>query len=191
MTNLTAAQRQIRSAEIDAAAPGGSSDAITRMYDDELDVLIVRNALPREPLEAAGERLDRDDADPGWARPNIKMPVEDIQILGTDTPATPTYQAPRGATLDAYLASADKHREEGQGVFDSSFDAADEITRLIGTFAGGRDVEIARAADGRSVRALHGPSPRQWQADRIASRFPLPDVVVRRVEGARRYADAD
>jgi hypothetical protein len=150
MTNLTAAQRQIRSAEVDASAPGAASDAINQMYNDELDVLIVRNALPRTPLAAAGDRLDRDDTDPGWARPNIKMPVEDIQILGTDTPATPTYQAPRGATLDAYLASADKHREEGQGVFDSSFNAATEITRLIGTFAGGRPVTIARAADGRS-----------------------------------------
>ena len=145
-------------------------------------MLIVRNALPREPLAAAGERLDRDDADPGWARPNIKMPVEDIQILGTDTPATPTYQAPRGATLDAYLASADKHREEGQGVFDSGFDAADEITRLIGTFAGGRDVEIARAADGRSyvpftVRRLVNGKQIGLHHD-----YPLSDVALRRVE---------
>ena len=34
------------------------------------------------------------------------MPVEDLQILGTDNPATPSYQSPRGASLEAYLASA-------------------------------------------------------------------------------------
>jgi hypothetical protein len=77
------------------------------------------------------------------------MPVEDIQILGTDTPATPTYQAPRGASLDEYLASAARHRREGQGVFDSGFPAAAAITKVIEKFSGGRPVEVARADDGR------------------------------------------
>ena len=78
-----------------------------------------------------------------------KMPVEDIQILGTDTPATPTFQAPSGASLDDYLASADRHRAEGQGVFDAGFEAANAITSVIAKFSGGRPVEIARADDGR------------------------------------------
>jgi len=143
-------QRQIRATEVDAATAGAARDAIDRMYDDELDVLIVRHALPRRPLEAAGERLDRDDKDPGWARPNVRMPVEDIQILGTDTPATPTYQAPRGASLDQYLESAEKHSHEAQNVFEPGFDAAASVTNLIGRFAAGRPVETARAKDGRS-----------------------------------------
>ena len=149
MTNATA-QRQIRALEVDAAAVDLSGNAIQRMYDDELDVLIVRHALPRAPLAAAGERLDRDDKDPGWARPNVRMPVEDIQILGTDTPATPTYQAPTGASLATYLESAEKHRDEAQAVFDAGFDAASSITKLLGRFADGKPVEIAKAADGRS-----------------------------------------
>jgi len=150
MTNAAPAQRKIRAAEVAANAIGNAATAIQRMYDDELDVLIVRGALPREPLAAAGERLDRDDTDPGWARPNVRMPVEDIQILGTDTPATPTYTAPTGASLTAYLDSADKHRQEGQAVFEGGFDATSAITTLIGRFAGGKPVEVARAADGRS-----------------------------------------
>lgn len=147
--STTAAQRQIRSEEVNAASLGGARDAIARMYEDQLDVLIVRNALPAAPLAAAGERLDRDDTDPGWARPNVRMPVEDIQILGTDTPATPTYQAPTGASLEAYLESAEKHRQEGQGVFDAGFNAAPAITALLGHFSSGKPVEIARADDGR------------------------------------------
>jgi hypothetical protein len=147
--STAAAQRQIRSADVNAASLSGAGDAIAKMYEDELDVLIVRGALDAAPLAAAGERLDRDDTDPGWARPNVRMPVEDIQILGTDTPATPTYQAPTGASLEAYLDSAEKHRQEGQGVFEAGFNAASSITNLIGKFSSGRPVEIARADDGR------------------------------------------
>jgi hypothetical protein len=149
MTDATATRR-LRSADVSAAAAGDVADAIAQMYDDQLDVLIVRQALATAPLAAVGERLDRDDTDPGWARPNVKMPVEDIQILGTDTPATPTYQAPRGASLEAYLESAEKHRAEAQDVFEAGFEPAAKVTALLGRFAGGRPVEVARAADGRS-----------------------------------------
>jgi hypothetical protein len=143
------AQRTIRASEVDAARIGDAADAIQRMYDDQLDVLIVRRAFDAKPLADAGERLDRDDTNPGWARPNVRMPVEDIQILGTDTPATPTYQAPGGASLDEYLASAERHRQEGQRVFEAGFAAAAAITKVIEKFSGGRPVEIARADDGR------------------------------------------
>jgi hapalindole-type alkaloid chlorinase len=161
MTPATA-QRTIRAREVDSARIGDAADAIQRMYDDHLDVLIVRRAFDAKPLADAGERLDGDDADPGWARPNVKMPVEDIQILGTDTPATPTYQAPGGASLDDYLASAERHRLKGQGVFDAGFHAAHAITEVIEKFSGGRPVEIARADDGRQYvpftvrRLVHG-----------------------------------
>ncbi|MFA5910434.1 MAG: hypothetical protein WC815_16750 [Vicinamibacterales bacterium] len=150
MTNTTSDSRRIRSVDVNAAAADDVADAIAQMYDDQLDVLIVRKALAVGPLAAVGDRLDRDDTDPGWARPNVKMPVEDIQILGTDTPATPTYQAPRGASLDAYLESAEKHSAEAQDVFDAGFEPAAKVTELLGRFAGGRPVEVAKAADGRS-----------------------------------------
>ncbi len=148
MTN-TATPREVRSMEVDGRNPRSTVDVVTQMYDDQLDVVIIRGALSREPLSAAGERLDRDDKDPGWARPNQRMPVEDIQILGTDTPATPTYSAPTGASLDAYLDSAERHREQGQSVFDEGFEATARITELISRFGGGRPVETSRAPDGR------------------------------------------
>ena len=158
----SSAPREIRSMDLDGRRSTQAVDVVSEMYDDRLDVAIIRSAMSREPLAAAGERLDRDDTDPGWSRPNERMPSEDIQILGTDTPALPTYSAPGGASLDAYLDSAERHRDQGQQVFDEGFEALERITGVISRFAGGRPVETARAADGReyvpfTVRRLaHG-----------------------------------
>jgi hypothetical protein len=142
-------QRKIRFRDVQGADVSAVANGIEDMYDDTLDVIVARGALPRKPLDDAGARLDRDDINPGWARPNEKMPVEDIQLLGTDTPATPTYAAPRGASLDAYLDSAARHRADAAGVFDGAFDLAAEFQRVLARFAGGRPVEVATASDGR------------------------------------------
>ena len=146
--------RTIRSIEIDAAGAARAANAIEELYNDTLDVVVARQAFPREPLASAGDELDRTDRDPGWARPNEKMPVEDIQILGTHTPATPTYQAPRGASLDVYLDSAERHRAEANSAFAASFDPVAEIERVLGRFSGGRPIVLPRAADGRSYAPL-------------------------------------
>lgn len=145
----TSSSRVIRSVDLAADDLSSVGNAIEEMYDDRLDVVVIRRALADPSLMAAGERLDRDDRHPGWARPNEKMPVEDIQILGTDTPATPTYQAPRGASLEAYLESADRHRSEADRVFDAAFNARAEVERVLAQCAGGRPVAVARADDGR------------------------------------------
>src|SRR5205823_7317240 len=115
-------------------------NAIEDMDADTLDFVLARGAYPRAPLAAAGDLLDRDDRNPGWARPNEKMPVEDIQILGTHTPATPTYQAPRGASLDAYLDSAARHRADANDIFVAGFDPVSAIERVLAGFSGGRPV---------------------------------------------------
>ena len=145
---MTIAARVIRSIEVGPADIDSAADGIEQLYDDTLDVIVARQAFPRAPIEAAGNELDRTDRDPGWARPNEKMPVEDLQLLGTDTPATPTFQAPRGASLDAYLSSAAAHGSEAAAVFDG-FDAAREIRAVLGRFSGGRPVQLPRASDGR------------------------------------------
>jgi hypothetical protein len=90
--------RHVRSIDVDAVDVGRVENGIEELYNDVLDVIVVRNAVPREPLQHLGDLLDRDDRDPGWERPNEKSPVEDIRMLGT--PATPTYVAPRGPSLD-------------------------------------------------------------------------------------------
>lgn len=144
-----ASERRVRSEETGPAAQVAHADAIDRMYADELDVLVARGAVAPDVMAAAGDLMDRDDRNPGWARPNEKMPVEDIQVLGTDTPATPTYQSPRGATLDEYLASADRHRHATDQVFPPGFDPIGVIERELSRYANGRPVEIPVAEDGR------------------------------------------
>lgn len=142
-------RRPVRSAEL---APGPSSsltDGIADIYAGRLDVIVVRGAFHAPTLAEAGERLDADAPGPAWARPNVKAPLDDVRLLGTDAPATPTFQAPRGVSLDAYLASSAAHAGATSGVFRPGFDAESAIRGALGRFAGGRPVEVARADDGR------------------------------------------
>jgi hypothetical protein len=140
--------RVVRSIEVSPGDATSVANGIQDLYDDEIDVIVARGAFAPEPLAAAGERLDTDKRDPGWARPNQRMPAEDIQLLGTDTPATPTFQNPRGASLAEYLESAARHQGSSQ-VFEGDFDPQHEIERALERFSGGRPVAIAAASDGR------------------------------------------
>lgn len=53
------ADRVVRSIDVAATDVGAVSNAIEDMYDDVLDVIVIRNAFDRERLSAAGEALDR------------------------------------------------------------------------------------------------------------------------------------
>src|SRR4051812_42979444 len=88
-------RRSVRSLDVDARDASTVANAIEDMYDDALDVIVVRGALDAATLGAVGAGLDTGTRDVAWSRPNERMPVEDLQLLGTDTPATPTFQAPR------------------------------------------------------------------------------------------------
>lgn len=145
----TTSRRPVRYIDVPAHDLSAVADGIEAMYREAFDVIVVRGAFDAATLASAGERLDSDTRDPGWSRPNVKMPVEDLQLLGTDTPATPTYQAPRGASLEAYLDSAAAHAGDTASVFEPGYDAAREIRGVLGRFSAGRPVELAHAADGR------------------------------------------
>jgi hypothetical protein len=143
------ADRVVRSVDVAMSDRSAVANVIEQLYDDALDVVMVREAFDPQRVAKAGAALDRNDADRGWARPNEKMPVEDIELLGTDTPATPTYQAPRGASLESYLESAKRHRQATDPVFGPGFDAVEEFRRVLSAFSGGRPVDIAVNSDGR------------------------------------------
>jgi hypothetical protein len=143
-------RRPVRSLEVHAPEVSALASGIDDLYSGSLDVIVVRGAFDAEVLAEAGQRLDSAASDPGWSRPNLKMPVEDLQLLGTDRPATPTFEAPRGASLDDYLHSAATHASEAPAVFQPGFDAGRQIRKVLGLFSGGRPVEVPQAADGRS-----------------------------------------
>ncbi len=142
-------RRSVRVLDVDIRDTSAVANGIEDMYDDGLDVVVVRHALDGAMLARVGARLDSGALAVSWSRPNEKMPIEDLQLLGTDTPATPTFQAPRGASLDQYLSSAVAHATRAASVFDESFDAAREIGVLLGRFSGDRPVALPRATDGR------------------------------------------
>ncbi|MEI2678841.1 MAG: hypothetical protein V9G29_13815 [Burkholderiaceae bacterium] len=142
-------RRMVRSIDVDARNLSGVADGITNIYDDTLDVIVVRGAFDTATLAEAGERLDSNASDPGWSRPNVKMPPEDLQLLGTDTPATPTFQEPRGASLEAYLGSAASHAAVPARIFKPGFDGVSEISAVLSQLSGARPAEVARASDGR------------------------------------------
>lgn len=148
----TASRRPVRAVEIDAAVASDRhdlDDAIAEIYAGRYDVVVERGAFDAATLEAAGERLDVDASALPWARPNVRAPLDDVRLLGTDAPATPTFQAPRGVALDDYLASSAAHAADAAGVFAPGFDAEGAICDVLSRFAGGRPVQVARADDGR------------------------------------------
>jgi len=126
-------------------ATSALSNAIEDMYDDALDVAVVRGAWAPTDLVAVAATLDRGEVDPGWKRPNASMPPDDIQVLGTA--ATPTYATPRGPTLEAYMEDADWY--DRTPLFGKAFDPASAITGALSRHTGGRPVEVLQTPDRR------------------------------------------
>jgi hypothetical protein len=132
---------------IDCHAADAASlvNAIEDMYDGSLDVAVVREAWQASQLASVAHALDQGTTAPRWNRPNAAMPPEDIQVLGTA--ATPTYSTPRGPALETYLEDADWY--DRTPLFGGSFDPVDAVTGALSQFAGGRPVEVLRAAGDR------------------------------------------
>lgn len=125
-------------------------DAIADLYAGHADLVALRGAVDPSRLAEALHRVETQAQD--WARPNQSMPVEDVHLLGTDTPATPTFRDPRGATLQRYLDAAASHRSALRGLFD--FDLQATLESLLARCAGGRPVRLARAQDGRAYAPM-------------------------------------
>jgi 2OG-Fe(II) oxygenase superfamily len=136
----------IRSVDVHASDLSSVRDGIVDLYEDRLDVIMIRGAFPRASIESVGEELDRGDRDPGWANPNARIPTEDIQVIGTA--ATPTYSTPQGPTVDAYIEGAQKARSSATALF--AFDPADEFRRVLSGLSGGRPVGVPPLSAGAS-----------------------------------------
>jgi hypothetical protein len=101
-------------------------------------------------LDSIWRRVDAQTPASSWAKPNATMPVEDVQLLGADAPATPSYSAPRGVSFADYLASARRHAGEVERLFGDAFPVVERFEKLLGEFSGGRPARVARAANGQS-----------------------------------------
>jgi hypothetical protein len=91
-----AERRIVRFTDVPASDTAAVRNGVEDLYNDVLDVIVLRRAFDAARVGKAGIELEEQTPKAGWANPNVRMPVEDIQLLGTDTPATPTFQAPTG-----------------------------------------------------------------------------------------------
>src|SRR5262249_34140096 len=140
---------KVRSVLSDASEKEQYSNVINHIYDDALDLFQLRNAFPAEAMADLARKLDRDRDSISWARPNAVMPPADIFLLGTDTPATPTFKTPRGASLEAYLESASRHDAATAELVSSQFDFITSIEETLSQLAGGKPVSVPVSTDGR------------------------------------------
>lgn len=147
-SSVTGTSHAPRCVDVPLTATAALANAIVDLYEQRTDVLVVRGALPAAQLAPIGLRLDAGH-ELGWERPNERMPPEDIQLLGTDTPATPTYRCPQGPSLNDYLDSAAKHHADADQAIGPGFDFQQHLPQLLRRFSGGRDVRVPRAVDGR------------------------------------------
>jgi hypothetical protein len=138
LASSSTARPTIRAVDVDAQDLSRVADGIVDLYEERLDLIMIRGAFPRASIEGVGDELDRDDRNPGWANPNARMPTEDIQVIGTA--ATPTYSTPQGPTVDAYIEGAEKVRASATSLFD--FDPSDQFRRVLARLAGGRPVDV-------------------------------------------------
>ena len=143
------ARRPVFSAEVSSGDVHTLTDGVAEIYAGRLDVIVARGAFDAATLSQAGEALDSDRPGPDWVRPNEAAPLDDVRLLGTDAPATPTFRAPRGVPLKDYLASSAAHAADTDAVFRPGFDAERTIRAVLSRYAGGRPVDVARSDDGR------------------------------------------
>lgn len=136
----------VRTLELEAPQPEPMANLVERIFNDELDVAVIRNAFPPEPLLACAAKLEAPAAHLNWARPNEPVPEADIKILGTTVPATPSFTSPRGPSLDSYLSA---QKPDVDAMF-GAYDAKQAVEGLLQRCAGGRAVGTPSATDGRS-----------------------------------------
>lgn len=138
----------VRYVDVDVREAGRLRSAIDDLYEDGLDVAVVRRAVSDPVTVQVCSRLDQNSTTLGWARPNQIVPGEDIFLLGSDTPATPTCKAPAGASLEEYLQSGSGSDKALDSLLGSS-ELGVVMRELIHALGGGRPVEVPVAPDGR------------------------------------------
>ena len=144
--------RKIHSTELDVSDFSEFANVIEDIYNGTLDVVIVRNAFPRDVLISAGKReaaslVERLQGDLPWLEPTGDLPGNGIRILGIS--ATPSIQAPEGPSLEAYLEGQTRYRPVIRDLFGSNLDPVQHIESLLGQFSGGRPVKVITTLDGR------------------------------------------
>ena len=134
-----------RMKDLGAGELAQATHAIEEITDDQLDLVLIRGAFPREVTAAAREALAR----PGlpWLRLNEGMPSIDIDLLGW--PSFPTFKAPKGPTLEQHFAASAQYRPVIDSLFPAPFHPAARIETLLGAMNAGRPLQTPPAPEGK------------------------------------------
>lgn len=121
---------------LDHAADTGAADGseIQQMYDDKLDAVIMREALPVEAVAVAAGAVGAEGATDAWARPNRPVPIIDLRLLGMG--AAPCATMPTGPAEDEYLDAAEQTPAAIRGLFGEGLDPFTAIEERFKQLAG-------------------------------------------------------
>jgi hapalindole-type alkaloid chlorinase len=154
----TVLENTVRVVEIDLAQIDDYPMLLEDIYDDRIDVLMIRQAFCPKELEAAGMAAQQESC-LQWLRPNpAEMVGENIQVLGVSL--TPSGKTPMGPSLDVYLTENQAYRQVSDRLFNPEFNPQQEIDRVLGQLAKGRRVTTPMTEAGQSyapytVRSLY------------------------------------
>ena len=91
-------RRTVRFVDVTMDDAAAVANGIEDLYDDKLDVIVVRKAFPTEMFAGVGRELDHDGSSRPWARPNEKDAGGRCATAGAPTRrATPTWLLRRAA----------------------------------------------------------------------------------------------
>ncbi len=125
---IEALPRPVRSVEVSPAELTKIPHGIEEIYDDDLDAIVVRGALPAEALSGAANLL-QGELRSEWESPNKVLPGENIELVGM--PATPTARMPKGPSMDTYLEEAERQTKLLDRLFTEEFDVVGRVERLF------------------------------------------------------------
>ena len=130
-------ERTVRLLEITREELFEGRDLIGEMYNDDLDVVLIRGAFDRDALQAVGTVVSSEGFSSEWRHPNPpEMMGEDIKVLGV--PLTPSGSRPAGPDEDDYFISNPPLRSNIDDLFGSSFDANASFKEVLSQLAAGK-----------------------------------------------------
>jgi hypothetical protein len=131
-----------------ASRAGELADGLRRIYDRELDAVILEGLIPREEMAAAAAALAAgDDHFPRTPSEDHDLSVRQVYVLGMSM--TPSRIHGVQPDMETYLSRTDAYRAGCRALFPPD-DAL--LRRLVGAFeamSGGRPVSVFQGPGGR------------------------------------------
>lgn len=123
------------------------ADALRELLDGERVGFVVRDAFPREVLQAAVTRLEAPGADWRWT-PQQTWDAGERQFVLLGQSNTPNVGLPDGPERAEYLDAAERFRSDAARVF-GDWDLESALVAAASRMSGGRPVQVAREGNGR------------------------------------------